>query len=130
MYLNQITLIGNVTRDAEIYTTNSGKEVVKFGVAVSRGKDLPTDFFEVTCWERAWAANIAKKGVLILVQGEMRSSKSEDGKVYWSVNANKILLMNSREKKDAEKKKGSSKPRNKDSEYPLYNPDGESENLQ
>ena len=66
MFMNQITIVGNVTRDAETITTNSGKKVVRFGVAVNRGKDQPTDFFEVACWGKSWAADVAKKGVLVL----------------------------------------------------------------
>lgn len=131
MHMNQITIVGNVTRDAEIIMTNSGKELVRFGVAVNRGKDLPTDFFEVTAWERSWAADVAKKGVLILVQGEMRSNRSEDGLVYWGINAHKVLVMNRREKKEDSKGKKSSsqRRRNKDSDYPIYVPDSELKDL-
>lgn len=127
MYMNQITIVGNVTRNAEAITTHSGKQVTRFAVAVNRGKDQPTDFFEIAAWEKAWAVDVAKKGVLVLVQGSMRSSRSEDGTIYWAVNADKILLMNRREtKKDDNGSKASSRKKDKGSEYPLYD---EMENL-
>lgn len=96
MYMNQLTIVGNVTRDAEVIVTNSGKEVIRFAVAVNRGKDQSADFFEVACWEKPWALDLAKKGALILIQGPMLSNRSEDGITYWTVWADKVLLMNSR----------------------------------
>ena len=121
MYMNQITVVGNVTRDAAVFTTKDGKEVIRFGVAVNRGKEQPTDFFEVACWEKPWALDLAKKGALVLIQGPMRSNKSEDGIIYWNIFADKVLLMNSREKKE-DTKKGSQKGKEIPNEYPLYEP--------
>lgn len=111
MYMNQLTIVGNVTRDAEVFTTNNGKEVVRFAVAVNRGKDQPADFFEIACWEKPWALELAKKGTLILIQGPMRSNRSEDGITYWTIWADKILLMNSRKSKPTPQKKKSKKNR-------------------
>lgn len=94
MNLNQITIVGYVTKDAEVATTKSGKEVTNFTVAVNQGSDQAvTDFFNVECWGMAWAKDVASKGSLVLVQGSMRSKKSSDGKIYWRINADKVLLM-------------------------------------
>lgn len=48
-------LIGNLTRDPELQTTNSGKSVCRFGLAVQRrfaGPDgeRDADFFNITVW--------------------------------------------------------------------------------
>lgn len=118
MYMNQLTIVGNVTRDAQVVTTNSGKEIVRFAIAVNRGKDQPTDFFEIAAFEKSWALDLAKKGALMLVQGSMRSNKSDDGVTYWAVWADKILLMNSREKKEESNKKSSNKKKDEDY-YPI-----------
>ncbi|MFZ2538264.1 MAG: single-stranded DNA-binding protein [Oscillospiraceae bacterium] len=94
MNLNQITIVGYVTRDAEVTTTKSGKEVTNFTVAVKQGSDQPVaDFFSVECWGMSWAKDVASKGSLVLVQGSMRSKKGSDGKIYWHINADKVLLM-------------------------------------
>ena len=89
---NRLEIIGNVTRDAEVITTKNGKELVRFAVAVNRGKNQPADFFEIACWERPWVANVAKKGRLILVEGPMLSNKSDDGITYWTVWANIVKI--------------------------------------
>lgn len=111
MYLNQITIVGNATRDAESKTEN-GLQRTRFAVAVSRGKDLPTDFFEVTCWDKAHVDKIVTKGSLVLVQGAMRSYKDSNDNRYWGITADKVLLMNSKKK-----------PKNpKQEEYEIYDP--------
>lgn len=53
--MNKVILIGNLTRDPELSTTNSGTTVCKFGIAVNRtfvGKsgERETDFFNITVW--------------------------------------------------------------------------------
>ena len=59
----------------------------------------------------------------------MRSSRSENGITYWTIKADKVLLMNRRENKDNGESKVSSRRRNKDSDYPIYVPNDELENL-
>ena len=53
--MNKLTIIGNLTRDPEMRTTPSGKEVCTFSVAVNRRKKIPgqpdADFFRVSAWE-------------------------------------------------------------------------------
>lgn len=116
MNLNQITIVGYVTRDAEVTTTKSGKEVTNFTVAVNQGSDQPVaDFFSVECWEMSWVKNIASKGSLVLVQGSMRSKKGQDGKTYWHIKADKALLMKRKDNtaKNSRKANGKTYP-------PLY----------
>ena len=114
MYLNQITIIGNATRDAESKTTDNGKQRTRFAVAVSRGKDQPVDFFEVTCWDKAHVEEIVAKGSLVLVQGAMRSYKDANDNRHWGISADKVLLMNSKKK-----------PKNsRQDDYEIYDPVG------
>ena len=54
--MNKVFLIGNLTRDPELSTTNSGASVCKFGLAVQRRftnkqtGEREVDFFDVTVW--------------------------------------------------------------------------------
>ena len=86
--MNRFSIIGRITRDIDLTTTNSGISVAKFNVAVDRkfknesGEKI-TDFFNVVVW-RALAENIAKyckKGSKVFLSGELQNSswEAEDG---------------------------------------------------
>ena len=47
--MNNLTIIGNLTGDPELRTTQQGKEVCSFNVAVNRRTE-GTDFFKVSAW--------------------------------------------------------------------------------
>lgn len=53
--MNKLTIIGNLTRDPELRSTQSGHEVCSFTVAVNRrggnGSD-DADFFRVAAWDK------------------------------------------------------------------------------
>ena len=56
MKMQQLTIIGNLTKEPELRTTNSGKEVCSFTVAVNRRKtpnnqEPGADYFRVSAWE-------------------------------------------------------------------------------
>ena len=86
--MNKVFLIGNLTRDPELSTTNSGISVCRISIAVSRrfanaDGSRETDFFNVVAW-RAIAENCAKslkKGSKIAVMGTIqnRSYEGTDG---------------------------------------------------
>lgn len=86
--MNRVEIIGRLTKDVELNTTNSGISVAKLSVAVDRkykdeeGNKI-TDFFNVVVW-RGLAENIAKycsKGSKVFIAGELqnRSWEKEDG---------------------------------------------------
>ena len=82
--MNKIFLIGNLTRDPELSTTNSGISVCRISIAVSRrfanaDGSRETDFFNVVAW-RAIAENCAKylkKGSKIAVMGSIQNHSYE-----------------------------------------------------
>ena len=86
--MNKVYLIGNLTRDPELSTTNSGISVCRISIAVSRrfanaDGSRETDFFNVVAW-RTIAENCAKylkKGSKIAVMGSIqnRSYEGADG---------------------------------------------------
>ena len=84
---NQVTIVGNLTRDPELRYTPNGAAVVKLGVAVSRRvrdesgqwKDADTSFFDVTAW-RSLAENVAEsltQGSRVVVVGRLRTNSWE-----------------------------------------------------
>jgi single-strand DNA-binding protein len=79
---NQVTLMGNLTRDPELRTTPNGQSVCSFSLALNRsykGADgnyvEATDFVDVTAWgplgERV--SQYVTKGRPVLVSGRLQS---------------------------------------------------------
>lgn len=79
--LNQVILMGRLTRDPEARTTSTGKTVVSFSLAVDRmGQDDSADFFDVTAWEKLGelVMQYLAKGRRVLVQGRLRQDSWDD----------------------------------------------------
>lgn len=79
-----ITVIGNLTADPELRTTNSNKSVINFSLAYTPrkpdGSDGNTSFYNVTAWEYL-ADNFAasfKKGDRLVVIGRVSQDKWTD----------------------------------------------------
>jgi single-strand DNA-binding protein len=79
--INQVILMGRLTRDPETRTTPSGKTVTSFSLAVDRQtQDDQADFFDVTAWEKTGelVAQYVTKGRRVLVQGRLRQDSWDD----------------------------------------------------
>jgi len=79
--INQVILMGRLTRDPEQRTTPSGKTVVSFSIAVDRAtQDDSADFFNVTAWEKLGelVVKYLAKGRRVLVQGRLRQDSWDD----------------------------------------------------
>lgn len=79
--INQVILMGRLTRDPETRTTPSGKTITSFSLAVDRGgQDDQADFFDVTAWEKLGelVAQYLSKGRRCLVQGRLRQDSWDD----------------------------------------------------
>lgn len=51
--MNRLFITGNLTRDPELRTTQSGKNVCTFTVAVNRrGQQQEADYFRVSAWDK------------------------------------------------------------------------------
>jgi len=90
MNLNKAFLIGNLTRDPELRTTNSGQQVVSFGLATNRVwrdkagvQQKQAEFHNIVMFGRL--AEIAKqylqKGAMVMIEGRLqtRSWEGQDG---------------------------------------------------
>lgn len=86
--MNNVVLIGRLTRDPEITYTQSGTAVCKFTLAVDRqGKD-GADFIRIVAWNKT-AENCNKylaKGRQAAVQGRIQtgSYKNKDGQTVYT----------------------------------------------
>ena len=79
--INQVILMGRLTRDPETRTTTTGKNITSFSLAVDRqGQDDQADFFDVTAWEKLGdiVAQYLSKGRRCLVQGRLRQDSWDD----------------------------------------------------
>lgn len=106
--LNQVFLMGNLTRDPELRQTPTGQNVTSFSLALNRSyKDSngewqeSTDYIDIVCWgplaERV--AQYLSKGRRCLVQGRMQSrSWEQDGQKRSKVEvlANDVTFLDSR----------------------------------
>lgn len=102
--MNKLTIIGNLTRDPELRTTQSGVNVCDFTVAVNRkGKSDGVDYFRVTCWRGLAdiASKYLSKGKKVAVVGQVgvSSYKDRNGEVKHSldVTADDLELLSPRD---------------------------------
>jgi single-strand DNA-binding protein len=112
--VNQVILMGNLTRDPEVRQTPSGQTVVSFSLALNRAyKDQSgdwveaTDYIDVVAWgplaERV--GQYLSKGRRALVQGRLQSrSWEQDGQKRSKVEvlANDVTFLDSRGEGDGE----------------------------
>jgi len=86
--VNQVVLLGNLTRDPELRQTPGGQDVVNFSLALNRSykKDdewvEATDFVDIVAWGTL-ASNVAQhltSGSKALIEGRLQSrSWEQDG---------------------------------------------------
>jgi len=86
--LNNITLIGRLTRDPEPRYTTNGVAFTRFTLAVDRGYkkadgEKETDYIDIATWRKLAevCANYLSKGQLVAVTGslQIRSYEDKDG---------------------------------------------------
>lgn len=85
--MNKVMLIGNLTRDPEGKTTQSGMELAKFGIAVNRSwKDKQSDewkeettFVEIDVWGKTavFVMKYFRKGLRVYIEGSLRFNEWE-----------------------------------------------------
>ena len=79
--MNKIVIMGRISKDIELKTTNSGKSVANFSVAVNRKlKRDEVDFFDCNAWGKTgeFISQYFSKGRMIAITGEMQSRKYTD----------------------------------------------------
>lgn len=104
MDLNQVSLIGNVGKDPEVRTLQSGGRVVSFSLATNRSwvDKASNERKQITQWHQVTTFNeglgdvimrFVQKGSRVFLQGEVQYRKwtDKDGVERWSTD---ILLPN------------------------------------
>ncbi len=109
MSLNQILLIGNAGRDAELRYTQNGTAVANFSMAVNRRYQVrdetreDTEWFNVAAWERQaeWVSESVKRGTRVFVDGRLATPEYTSGngemRVSLDVNARRVIPLTVRE---------------------------------
>lgn len=110
--MQQITIIGNLTKDVDTRSTQSGKTVSTFTVAVDRkfkdasGKTI-TDYFVVHAWNKLGEAcsRYLSKGRKVYVSGELqaRTYEAKDGTTRMSldVQADEVEFLSPKQQGEA-----------------------------
>ncbi|WP_174734294.1 single-stranded DNA-binding protein [Mesobacillus harenae] len=87
--INQVTLVGRLTRDPELRYTQEGKAVANITLAVSRhyrnqSGEIESDFVHCTIWNKTAenTANYCQKGSVIGITGRIqtRSYDNQEGR--------------------------------------------------
>ena len=81
MSLNKAILMGRMTADPELRSTQGGKKVTSFTLAVNRnGKDAGTDFIDIVAWEKTaeFVCRYFQKGQQVAVSGRISTRNWED----------------------------------------------------
>jgi single-strand DNA-binding protein len=110
--LNHIVVMGRLTRDPELRTTQSGVNVASFTVAVDRdfggrdGAERQTDFFDCAAWRQTgeFVSKYFQKGRMIVVSGRMQSRKYQDregnNRTAWEIQADNVYFGDSKRDSD------------------------------
>lgn len=112
--MNKIILVGRLTKDPMIQTTNNGTSLLRFNVACrSKFRDedgkQETDFFVCVAWrEKAELIHkYCKKGSMLQISGSMgsRNYEKQDGtkQTIWEVNVEDFEFLSSTNEENAEK---------------------------
>lgn len=78
--VNQIVLLGRLTKDIEMHSTTSGKSIGQFSLAVDRYGDDGADFFDVVAWEKTaeLMQQYTQKGSKVLIMGRLGQDTWDD----------------------------------------------------
>lgn len=86
--MNKSIIIGRITKDPDVKTSNSGKSYINFSIAVSRkfkdaNGNYQTDFIDCKAWNKTadFIGSYFKKGERICITGSIQtdSFKDKDG---------------------------------------------------
>ena len=110
--LNQIILVGRLTRDVKINKTDNGKKIATLSLAIPRSfKNMDgiydTDFIDCILWENV-AINTSEychKGDIVGIKGRVQSRSVEENdtkKNILEVVAEKVTFLTSKPKEEKE----------------------------
>jgi single-strand DNA-binding protein len=104
--MNSITLVGNVTKDAEIRYTQGGDAILGFSVADNQGKDKPAIYWNCSLFGKraeSLAPFIVKGGkvtVIGTVSEDQYTDKNGNDRKSMKVRVSDIALQGSKEQSE------------------------------
>lgn len=111
--LNQVQLIGNLTRDPELRYTPKGAAVCDFGVATNRSwvtaegeSQEESEFHNVVAWGKLaeLCSQLLRKGRKVFIQGRLRTRSWEDDsrQKHWKTEivAEEMMILDSKRVED------------------------------
>lgn len=111
--MNNVSIVGNITRDIELNNTQSGIATSRFSIAVNRRPDAngerKADFFNCVAWRKTaeFLAKYCKKGSRVAISGHLVSgSYDKDGHTVYTVEivVDNVDLMSSSQAKSGSEK--------------------------
>ena len=110
--INQLLVIGRLTKDPELKKTDSGKTIANVTLAVPRSYknvngEYDTDFIDCILWSGVaeTTTEYCKKGDLVGVRGRIQTrsyEKDEQKKFVTEVIAEKVTFLSSKRQEEAE----------------------------
>ncbi len=104
--INNVVLMGRLTADPELRTTQTGKSVCSFTVAVDKrvaaGAERSADFINIVAWEHTanFVCRYFTKGSMIALQGSIQTRNYEDKtgakRTAFEVNAREVSFCGSK----------------------------------
>lgn len=117
--MNNLVLIGNITKDVISKISNNGVKISEFTLAVNNSKK-GTDFFPCTSFNGTaeFLSKYAKKGDKLAVRGSIHIEKNND-KTYVSVIVDSVDLLTPKAKEETPKVNTSTVEEITDDELPF-----------
>ena len=105
--MNRVCLVGRITKDLELRYTTTNVATTRFNIAINRQfKDADgerkTDFIPVQCWRKQAenVCNYLNKGSLVSIEGRIQTEKYTDkdgnNRNTWSVVADNVTFLESK----------------------------------
>tara|TARA_R100000388_G_scaffold91465_1_gene73538 strand:+ start:260 stop:691 length:432 start_codon:yes stop_codon:yes gene_type:complete len=100
--INKVILVGNLGKDPESRTTNTGHTLTRFGLATSeRWSDKSGQRQERTTWHnvKAWGKlgelcnNYLRKGSKVYIEGRLETREDDQGRKFTDVVANDVVFL-------------------------------------
>ncbi len=108
--LNQIVLVGRLTKDPEVRETENGKKVSRITLAVPRSYkntdgEYESDFISCTLWTGIAenTAEYCRKGDLLGIKGRLETrtyEKDEETKYVSEIIAEKVTFLSNKKKEE------------------------------
>jgi len=110
--MQQLTIAGNVGKDAELRQTQNGDQVLNFSIAVDNGKDKDGNkrdatWFDCSLWGKRASSlqSYITKGTKLVVTGRP-TTREYNGKAYLGCSVGELTFMGGGQQRDQQRSQG------------------------